>query len=53
MTIAEFISTERTVELVDELAGNVPTGAFTCGAVEYAIPDERFRFHRTGGRHFL
>jgi len=46
MTIAEFISTDRTVELLDELTGRVPTGAFTCRAVEYAVPDERFRFER-------
>jgi len=46
MTVAEFISPERTIELLNALAGNVPIGVFNCDAVEYAVPDERFRFER-------
>lgn len=46
MTIAEFISLERTDELLQELSGSVPEGAFRCGSVEYAVPNDRFYFER-------
>lgn len=46
MTIAEFITVERTAELLEELRGNVPEGAFFCDAVEYAIPNNEFSFER-------
>lgn len=46
MTVAEFVTVERTEELLRELAGAVPTGSFLVDAVEYAVPDERFRFER-------
>jgi 2'-5' RNA ligase len=46
MTIAEFITLERTQELLEELQGNVPEGVFRCDAVEYAVPNGRFYFER-------
>lgn len=44
MTIAEFITVERTSELLDELQGRVPEGSFRCDSVAYAVPDARFHF---------
>jgi 2'-5' RNA ligase len=46
MTIAEFITVERTHELLEELRGKVPEGAFLCSAIEYAIPNHDFYFER-------
>lgn len=46
MTIAEFISTERTDELLKQLSGNVPEGTFLCDSVEYAVPNRDFYFER-------
>jgi 2'-5' RNA ligase len=44
LTIAEFISGERTLELMDELQGAVPEGEFLCDNVSYAVPDENLSF---------
>lgn len=46
LTIAEFISWERTEELFRELNGKVPEGSFPCGSIEYAIPNQDFYFER-------
>jgi len=46
MTIAEFISLDRTKELVGQLGSAAPVGEFTCDRVEYAVPDADFRFRR-------
>jgi 2'-5' RNA ligase len=46
MTIAEFITIERTFELLDELSGKVLEGTFLCSAIEYAIPNHGFYFER-------
>jgi hypothetical protein len=46
MTIAEFISVQRTDELLHELSGHVPEGTFRCDSIEYAVPNERFYFER-------
>jgi len=46
MTIAEFITLERTEELVRELTGNAPEGTFTCDALEYAVPTDALIFER-------
>ena len=46
MTIAEFITAERTHELLEELQGVVPEGTFLCDAIEYAVPNDRFIFER-------
>lgn len=46
MTIAEFITLERSHQLFHELSGNVPEGDFFCGAIEYAIPTNLFHFER-------
>lgn len=55
MTIAEFITVERTEELLRDLRGNVPEGSFTCDAIEYAVPNSAFFFERVltipMGRH--
>jgi len=45
-TIAEFITIERTHELLEELSGKVPDGTFLCTAIEYAIPNHDFYFER-------
>lgn len=46
MTIAEFITNEKTDELLRELSGNVLDGSFLCNAVEYAVPNRDFYFER-------
>jgi 2'-5' RNA ligase len=46
LTIAEFISWERTEELFRELNGKVPEGTFLCGSIEYAVPNQDFYFER-------
>lgn len=46
MTVAEFVSVERTKELLQELHGKVPEGRFLCDEVELAVPDESFSFKR-------
>ncbi len=46
MTIAEFITRERTEELLAELQGKVPEGTFRCDAIEYAIPNHSFYFEK-------
>ncbi len=46
MTIAEFITVERTEELLKELQGKVPEGTFQCGSIEYAVPNDEFYFER-------
>jgi hypothetical protein len=44
MTIAEFISVEQTLTLMDELAGVAPAGTFRCTGVSYAVPDSQMHF---------
>ena len=44
MTIAEFISAERTEALMRELKGVAPRGVFACDGVSYAVPDAGFHF---------
>ncbi|MCP5064924.1 MAG: hypothetical protein GY946_00030 [bacterium] len=44
MTIAEFVSAERTLELMEELEREVPEGSYRCDAVGYAVPGEDFHF---------
>ena len=46
MTIAEFISLERTAELLRQLSGKVPEGTFRCDSVAYAVPNGDFYFER-------
>jgi 2'-5' RNA ligase len=46
MTIAEFITVQRTEELLKELQGKVPEGTFQCGSIEYAVPNDEFYFER-------
>jgi hypothetical protein len=43
MTIAEFISVERTNELMIELQ-DVPCGTFMCDCVSHVVPDSKFHF---------
>jgi 2'-5' RNA ligase superfamily len=44
MTIAEFITIERSDELLDELAAAIPDGTFECSHVVHAVPDSNFHF---------
>jgi len=44
MTIAEFISADQTVRLIDELAEVAPRGSFLCGGLAYVVPNAQFRF---------
>jgi hypothetical protein len=46
MTIAEFISAERSVEVEAELRGQIREGEWMCEDIEYAIPDNKMTFHR-------
>ena len=46
MTIAEFITLERTDELLRELRGTVQQGRFLCESIEYAVPNQGFYFER-------
>ncbi len=48
MTIAEFITGEQTLSLMDELQTIAPMGSFTCGCVAYAVPDSDFHFSERG-----
>jgi 2'-5' RNA ligase len=45
MTIAEFITPERSAELLHELTEVIPSGSFECAEVVLATPDGDFRFH--------
>jgi 2'-5' RNA ligase len=44
MTIAEFITLERTAELLQELPAAELGGTFECRTLAYAVPDEQFHF---------
>ena len=44
MTIAEFITADRTETLMEELAPVAPSGRFLCRYVSYAVPDASFHF---------
>ena len=44
ITIAEFISVEQTVDLLQRLRSDVPEGTFRCDAMTYAVPDANFHF---------
>jgi 2'-5' RNA ligase len=48
MTIAEFISVERTKELLIELEPGAPSGSFLCDRVSYLVPNSNFRFIERG-----
>lgn len=45
MTIAEFISLERTGELLKGLPKEGLVGTFSCQRISYAVPDEHFHFN--------
>ena len=51
MTIAEFITIERTNALMIELNGAVECGSFRCDGVSHAVPDPSFHFSER--RHLL
>lgn len=44
MTIAEFVTLERTATILAELAGAGLAGDFRCDTVAYAVPDAEFHF---------
>ncbi len=46
MTIAEFVTMDRTKEILDELKGQDLSGTFECSQVFYAAPDCDFVFRR-------
>lgn len=48
MTIAEFITLERTEELVKSLSKLGLQGEFTCDSIDYAVPDKDFHFSERG-----
>src|SRR5215475_6711351 len=48
MTIAEFITMEQTLSLMDELRTIAPMGSFICESVAYAVPDSDFHFTERG-----
>jgi 2'-5' RNA ligase len=47
MTIAEFITIDRTLELMTELR-DAPSGSFHCDRLHYLAPDSHFRFVERG-----
>ena len=44
ITIAEFVSKERTEQILDELSANNISGSFDCEEISYAVPDVNFCF---------
>ncbi len=44
MTLAEFITQERTEDILAELSPSEWSGTFRCGGVSYAVPDSAFCF---------
>src|SRR5262245_18388914 len=48
MTIAEFLTVEQTLSLMDELQTTAPMGSFICESVAYAVPDSDFHFIERG-----
>jgi 2'-5' RNA ligase len=44
MTIAEFITVERSIALAAELIDVAPSGSFRCDAVSHAVPNADFHF---------
>lgn len=48
MTIAEFITAERSARLLRELADVAPSGSFPCTGIDYAVPDASFHFTERG-----
>jgi hypothetical protein len=46
MTIAEFVSLEESQVLAGQLHGLVREGEWLSTDIEYAVPDESFRFRR-------
>ena len=46
MTIAEFVSMERTMEIFDELKDITKSGKFICDKIVLAVPDNDFYFNQ-------
>ncbi len=46
MTIAEFITLEKTAELLEKLQGKVPEGTFSVDSITYYIPNKDFYFEK-------
>ena len=44
MTIAEFITDDRTLELMNTLKDKTPSGSFLCTNISYMVPNDFFRF---------
>lgn len=52
LTVAEFISWERTEEIIRILADQTPQGSFRCRSLDYLIPDDEFHFQWAGTLEF-
>ncbi|MGD1120105.1 MAG: 2'-5' RNA ligase family protein [Dehalococcoidales bacterium] len=48
MTIAEFITVDRTKELTEKLNDATPSGSFFCTSISYYVPDNNFHFTERG-----
>jgi hypothetical protein len=46
MTIAEFITMDRSVELAEDLRKRVREGTWECDRIEYAVPDNAMHWQR-------
>ena len=46
MTIAEFITMERSIEIMEELQDKIPNCEFICDHIELAVPNDDFYFER-------
>lgn len=44
MTLAEYITVDRTKELMEKLKDIAPSGSFLCNGLSYTAPDENFHF---------
>ena len=49
MTVAEFVSVERSAEILEELAHRYMTGSFLCDTVTLIVPDSGFCFRAVRG----
>lgn len=46
MTIAEFVTIERSWQIVAEIEDTAPSGSFLCDRLSYLIPDREFSFQQ-------
>lgn len=45
MTLAEFVTIEKSFRIVEELGDSAPRGSFLCDRLTYIVPDIHMHFH--------